>query len=326
MNLKEPQISILLPVYNGETYLAECIQSVLVQSFQNFELLIMNDCSTDSSLEIITQFDDKRIRYFEHKQNKGLFPSLNELLHLSQSALVRLLGQDDCLEPNCLREEIAFFDAHPEIGMSYCKAYFIDENGDQTGQTPINDLPEINKPDLSLNYYFFLGCLPGNICTVCLRRSYFEEVGFFDETYLIAGDYEAWVRMANRFPLGIVHQFLVSLRRHKKQLSQLDKSTTIYIIENRRIHDNLFVQMPDELQKAAKQHVYFYQDVLSVHFAFRKLLSGRITDFNLIMSDMGSKRFFKGVVKWLLTVNNHLYKPAPKFLAVDEINDSDFDQ
>ena len=129
-----PKISVVLPVYNGEDYLTDCISSVLDQDQPEFELLIGDDGSTDSSRQVIQAIQDERVRTFFNSHNLGLFGNINRLLAEARAPLIHILCQDDLLEPNCLHSETRFFESHPEIGMSFVKAIIIDEEGEKSRQ------------------------------------------------------------------------------------------------------------------------------------------------------------------------------------------------
>src|SRR4051812_47939904 len=101
-----PQISVILPVYNGGAYLVQSVQSVLSQEMTDFELLIVDDCSSDGSLGYLQSIDDKRVRLYNNETNKGLFYNLNFLINKSHSPLIKLWSQDDIMYPNCLERFI----------------------------------------------------------------------------------------------------------------------------------------------------------------------------------------------------------------------------
>src|SRR6266704_1880312 len=122
-----PCVSILLPTYNGEKFLSRCVQSVLNQTVSDFELLVGDDGSVDSTPAIAAQFRDPRIRYFRRTHNVGLFKNLNSLLPLSRAPIIRFLCQDDALVAECVEEELRFLEARSEIGMSFCKTVSVDE-------------------------------------------------------------------------------------------------------------------------------------------------------------------------------------------------------
>ncbi len=110
------KVTILMPVYNGEKYLKEALESILNQTFTNFEFLIINDASTDNSKNIINSFNDHRIKLIENKENLGLTKSLNKGISISQSEYIARMDADDISLPKRLGIQVKFMDKHPEIG------------------------------------------------------------------------------------------------------------------------------------------------------------------------------------------------------------------
>lgn len=308
-----PEISILLPLFNGQEFLHDCIKSALGQTYKDFELLIGNDCSDDSTSQIIRSFSDARIKTFDREKNLGLFKNLNMLVRSAESPLIRILCQDDLLEPGCLEEEVKFFSRHPDIGMSFCKTYRIDGCGAITGKCVLGDLPEVIDTKLSRQSFFYHGCIPGNLSTVCVRKKSFDKFGLFNENYRVAGDYEMWTRICERKNLGVIHKYLVRLRSHAKQLSKTGNSGVDFIRETRKIRSKLLPLLPEEIRSHAKRYVMLRQNVLDTHYCLRCLTWGRLKDFFKIASIMGAADFTLGVIFWLLTLNNHFYRPKPKF-------------
>ena len=309
-----PRISVVLPVWNGQNYLHECIRSVLQQTLSEFEMLIGDDGSTDSSPQIIQAFRDPRIRYYRHGQNVGLFKNLNDLLVRVRTPLVRFLCQDDVLEPNCLETEKTFFDVHPDIGMSFCKSIVIDPHGKIIEYGTLGDLPEVMSSMLSIQHFFYHGCIPGNLSTVCVRTRVLQEVGFFDESFYVSGDYELWIRIVQKYPLGVIHKHLVRLRRHPEQLSRKSDSGVRFIRETRRIRQALWPLLPLQIHSRASYYKVFRFNVLDTHHALRCLIAGKFRDFLEIVSIMGTRDLASGLMGWLLTLNNRIYRPKPEFV------------
>lgn len=111
-----PKVSILLPVYNVETYLRESLESLLSQTFKDFEILIVNDGSTDNSAKVIAEFKDSRIKYFE-QSNHGLTATLNRLVELASGEYLARMDPDDWSHPQRLERQVNFLDTHPEVGV-----------------------------------------------------------------------------------------------------------------------------------------------------------------------------------------------------------------
>jgi glycosyltransferase involved in cell wall biosynthesis len=309
-----PRISLLLPTYNGERYLDLCLQSVLDQSMGQFELLIGDDCSSDATQEIIERYKDERITVVRRPLNTGLFHNLNALLKEVRAPIVRFLCQDDILEPECLEEELRFFERHPQVGMTYCKVIHIDSENNIIGAGALNDVPETVAPPLSLQFFLLSGCIPGNLSTVCVRKDCLTAVGAFDESYLVAGDYELWVRICERFDLGIVHKHLIRLRSHEGQLSRWRSSGLRFVAENRRVRSYILSALDAEAVAESRYYLHIRHNVSDVHYAVRSLLRGHPGNVGRILHVMGLTNFAIGFFFWMTTANNRLYKPTPRWL------------
>ena len=114
-----PVVSVLLPVYNGADFLQEAISSILSQSFEDLELIIRDDRSTDQSREIIRKFTDKRIVFAENDANLGLFGNINACFALSSGEFVHLFSQDDIMHVDCLESQLNSLRKYKEAGMVY---------------------------------------------------------------------------------------------------------------------------------------------------------------------------------------------------------------
>jgi len=310
-----PKVSVLLPVFNGESYLRGCISSVLAQSLENFELLIGDDRSTDHSREIVAEFADPRIRPFYRTTNLRLFGNLNNLIASAQAPLIRFLCQDDLLESDCLAREAAFFAERASIGMSFCKCVTIDKTGQSTGQWAIDDLPPLLHPAMSLQLLYYYGCIPGNLSTVCVRRSALEQCGVFDETFTVSGDYELWTRICRQMDLGVVQQRLIRLRAHEGQLSRAAASGLEFIRQNRRIRATLAASLPAQTRRSGRVYAMLRQNVLDLHYGIRCLASGRGNMAWKVVSALGVSESLIALLAWVCSCNNRLWKPRPRFYS-----------
>ena len=126
-----PQITVAMPVYNGEGYVHLAIQSVLDQTYSDFELLIVDNCSTDGTLEVIKAFSDPRIRLHVNSSNLGMVGNWNRSVELATGEYIKFLSHDDLLDTTCLEEQIAGFLQHKQenIGIVTCKKKVINKNG-----------------------------------------------------------------------------------------------------------------------------------------------------------------------------------------------------
>ena len=126
-----PQITVAIPVYNGEGYVHLAIQSVLDQTYSDFELLIVDNCSTDGTLEVVKAFSDPRIRLHVNSSNLGMVGNWNRSVELATGEYIKFLSHDDLLDTTCLEEQIAGFMRHKQenIGIVTCKKKVINKDG-----------------------------------------------------------------------------------------------------------------------------------------------------------------------------------------------------
>ncbi|MEO5967390.1 MAG: glycosyltransferase [Ferruginibacter sp.] len=231
-----PIISVLLPVYNGGEYLKKSLQSVLAQNFLNFELLIIEDCSTDKSLEYLQSIKDSRITLFENKTNRGLFYNLNFLIEKANTSLLKLWAQDDIMYPECLGSFVEFHRINPDIGFSYSGRDIIDENGDIIEINKIDNTPTIISTALHARIAYYTGSIAGNIANVCINRNALNEVGLFKEHMKISADFDMWVRLAKDHNTGFIREKLIQLRDHDKQLSRNEKYYINHVREDLEVY------------------------------------------------------------------------------------------
>jgi glycosyltransferase involved in cell wall biosynthesis len=213
-------ISVILPVYNGGSYLRESVESVMNQSHSNFEFIILDDCSTDGSWEYLKSLTNAKIKLFRNSENKGLFFNLNWLIKESCAPLIKLWAQDDIMYPDCLSGFVKFNQQHPQLGFTYSERDMIDENGNLKGNNVIDHTPEIISTELHARIAYFTGSIAGNIANVCIRRNALEKVGGFNEQMKISADFDMWVRLAQYYETGFIRQKLIKLRDHAGQLSR----------------------------------------------------------------------------------------------------------
>ena len=208
-----PLVTVLMAVYNGEKYLVEAIESILSQSLQDFEFLIIDDASTDTSRKLIKGFHDKRINVVSNSENLRLAASLNRGMHLARGEYIARMDADDISLPQRLEKQVAYMEDHREIGVS---GTWLECFGDLTG---IWDYP-CDSATIKAGMLFQnrLGHP-----TVIMRRQWMLRQGlFYDPDFLEAEDYKLWTKCAEHFSLGNVGEVLLKYRWHKGQASQVN--------------------------------------------------------------------------------------------------------
>jgi glycosyltransferase involved in cell wall biosynthesis len=309
---ESPNITVLLPVYNGERHVSAAIDSVLAQSECNFELLIGNDGSTDGTRKILAKYNDPRMRVLHAETNRGQFGNLNWLLGHIRTPLIKFLCHDDTMDPDCVAEHVKFFADHPDALMSMCQAEMFDEGGNVLGRWPSDGRPIVYSRTSALQLFLYHGCAPGNLSAVCVKRDAFALVGGFDETFEIAADYEMWVRICSHAEgsLGDLQKCLFRERHHSGRVSFAGGAGVSFVRENRRIRQMLLPLLPASVRSYAGWYVYLRPNVLDTHHFVACLRHGRFREARELGRIMGSDLLL-GVPLWLLTANNHLYRPQP---------------
>jgi glycosyltransferase involved in cell wall biosynthesis len=260
-------ISIILPVYNGVRYLEKSVTSVLNQQFSNFEFLVIDDCSTDGSWEYLQSLHDKRITLYRNESNRGLFYNLNFLIKKSHAPIIKIWSQDDVMYPDCLKEVADFHNRYPEISFSYTDRDYIDSEDAIMGIRKPDETPEIVSPALHTKIAFITGSIAGNIANVAINKKVLDEVGLFNESMKISGDFEMWVRLAKNHPVGFIKKPLVQLRNHKGQLSGQEKFYIYHLKEDIKVYSALLAastlqQRKEGIESLRNQKLLFYYTLM----------------------------------------------------------------
>ncbi len=274
-----PAISVILPVYNGGDYLKQSVQSVLSQTFEDFECLIIDDCSTDGSYEYISAIADSRVTVLRNDTNRGLFFNLNKMTGLAVSGLIKLWSQDDIMFPGCLAEVVAFHRQHPEIGFSYTQYETIDENGNIVTRELNDETPTVIPSEMHSRIALYSGSIAGNIANVTITRSAVEKAGPFTEEMKISGDFEMWIRIAQFFPVGYVKKKLIYLRAHAGQLSRQEDLFIFHLKEDSEAYRKLFSYIDQKSHSSAKRLMRWSKSQFYYRLMLKCLLSGNFLLF-----------------------------------------------
>jgi glycosyltransferase involved in cell wall biosynthesis len=207
-----PAISIITPVWNGLPYIKECIESVLAQEFQDWELLLGDNGSTDGTREYLDSLKDSRIRVFKHEVNRGISGNLNFLFSKASAPLAYILCADDYFYPKGLTyvmdewssapASVAFICFSPDIGHSKLRVY------------AYNILRKNLSPSESRLAFFLFGNFIGNLSNASVRVPEVNAGGGFSEKFKTALDFEMWSRLAKKHDVIISDKEVVFVREH----------------------------------------------------------------------------------------------------------------
>jgi glycosyltransferase involved in cell wall biosynthesis len=313
-----PAITVILSVYNGGTFLKASLESVLAQHMEDFEFLIMDDCSTDDSWSYLASVKDERVKIFRQERNRGLFPCLNELIAKGKSDLVKLWSQDDIMNPDCLGETVHFHEKHPAIGFSYSDRERIDIRGNLTPQFYKDGTPEIISPELHARISLYTGSIAGNIANVCISRAALEKVGLFHEEMNISADFEMWVRLAKEHDTGFINQKLVKLRDHSGQLSRKRKYFIRRPIEDMHVFNYLLSYVNPEVKEEGLKNLRKYKFVYYYTLMVKAFLRGGFGTAWLFLKELWSFGHFFSLT--LSFIKSKIKRPEkPSFIKMEAL-------
>lgn len=249
-----PDISVIMSVYNGQEYLSLAIESVINQTFKNFELIVINDCSSDKTAEILDSFakKDERVKVFTNEVNLKLPSSLNKAISLAQGKYIARMDADDICLSDRLEEQYKFMEEHPDISLSSCRfltvkngVYMSGGAGGRCDSDALRALLLVANPILH----------PGVIAKAEVMKKY-----NYDTTLTCTEDLELWTRMARcGEKMQILDKCLMIYRLHDKQITsttlERQKSEVLKIQKN--YYSSLASPMDEEREKFYINGVYF---------------------------------------------------------------------
>lgn len=207
-----PKVSVIIPTYNREDYLPDAIDSVLNQTYQDFEIIIIDDGSTDSTKNIVTNYisqNGERVKYlFQNK--KGSSAARNNGIKNAKGEFIAFLDSDDIWLPEKLEKQIKLIESD-KIGFVHSNA-IVESNGKITSRIKPNS-PVLNFDDL------FLGGKNIVMSTSLIKKEFIEDVGMLDEALKVAVDYDLWIRILMRYPIKHINETLAVYREHNNNIS-----------------------------------------------------------------------------------------------------------
>lgn len=223
-----PKISVIIPVYNGEKYLRETLDSIIHQTFSDFELLLIDDASTDGSFAILNEYAnaDPRVRVFVNNENKGIAFTTNYGIEQAQGEYIALSDQDDVSFPERLERQVNYLKQHPDIDVLGTQT--ISTGPDLHGQENVSSYPITPG---ALRWMQLFGCIIAN-STVMMRIEIFIEFGFRYGDFITASDYDMFARLAQVSKLTNLPIPLIYYRRHQNTVSK-----TYFEVQRQELYD-----------------------------------------------------------------------------------------
>lgn len=288
METEKPQISAVMPLYNGAKFVGESIESVLAQSFGDFELIVIDDASTDASYDIACSYAEKdnRIVVLRNGTNSGAAGTRNRGLDAVRGRFITFIDADDLIAPERFARQIAFFGQYPQIDL--CGSYY-----KMFGEIAISQHAiKVPLTHGEIVVQLLFGC-PFGMSSVMMRRDAFEHSGVrFRKS--MAEDYQFWVELSAHMRMANIPEYLDFYRRWENQIStnQLDRQTySAQTIQRELLRNRLNIHLSDE-----ESRVY-------THFCLRVEPMAR-EELNV----------FRGILKQIYRANKHLSVYDPKIL------------
>ncbi|MEW6096632.1 MAG: glycosyltransferase [bacterium] len=255
MLAKNPKVSVCIPNYNYGHFIGDAIRSVLAQTYKDFELIIVDNCSADNSEEVIKSFRDPRIRFYKNEKNIGMTANWNKCLSLARGEYISILHADDVYLPNFLEEGVKVLDTNPKVGMVYSQVKYINDKGkvigDSRGLQPLKSYVLAGEKEFQklVTHSTNIFCP-----AVMVRKSIYNAIGNFDESFSLASDYDMWLRISLNYDVAFISQPLACYRVHE------DSETTLNL--------NMLVKEDYEVLKKtysnlSKEKQYFRNLVLT---------------------------------------------------------------
>lgn len=220
MNYESPKISVVMPVYNAEPYLKDAIESILNQTFTDFEFIVVDDASTDNSYKIIEEYSkkDKRIIVFRNEKNLGIAETRTKGTKYAKGKYIAVFDADDISILTRLEKQYNYLEKHTDCGVV---GGFIESFYSDTGK--ILGVRKYYEDDANLRRRLFLYCpVSQGVCMI--RREVFETLGYYNPKYPVAEDLDLWFRIGTKYKFANIQEILLKYRIHKN-------STTISKIQ-----------------------------------------------------------------------------------------------
>jgi teichuronic acid biosynthesis glycosyltransferase TuaG len=211
-------VSIIMPCYNREKFLLSAIQSVLAQSYLHWELIIIDDASTDNSVAIVQNLIDKRIHLIQHRIHSANPAKLRNLgLKIAKGEWISFLDSDDLWDRDKLSKQIKLNQL-----WSYCRARYINDEGSPLNEGDVGHYPSMLKWSAStgdISYKLLSTEVSLTTPSVLIKKNLLNKAGVFDEQMKVGEDFELWLRLSLMAEVGCVDETLVSIRKHVKNFS-----------------------------------------------------------------------------------------------------------
>jgi glycosyltransferase involved in cell wall biosynthesis len=310
-----PRVSVIIPAYNGERHIAETLESVFAQSFEDWEIVLVNDGSTDGTERIVQTYGE-RIKYFR-QENAGISAARNRAIEAAEGEYIALLDQDDLWLPENLEKKVGLLDKDKSVGLVYSNGYDINDAGIVVGEEGAGLEHHRGRVFHQLLLRDFVGHPSG----VITRKECFKNVGMFNLSYTMAEEYDLYLRIADKYCLDYIADRLFKYRFHSRSTSATRQRTLAF--ELLKILDGWVARRPELTtgyrtvveMAAIRAHVIlalsYWRDASFRRLAYAMVDLLRVAGFNplLLLWRLGHI-YNPGRVKRFFARNKYVYGQA----------------
>ena len=247
---RNPKVSVCIPTYNSEKYLREAIQSVLNQTYTDYELIISDNDSNDNTSEIIQSFKDSRIKYYRNQENIGIGKNFNHCIKKSIGQYITIFHSDDVMLPNNLELKVKILEKNSSVGLVHSNIYTINDSGAIIGgHFAINNLPSTSLVESGTIVFrkLMIGTNIISAPSVMTRRNCYERVEYFNSRLRFIVDWEMWLRIALHFDIAYISTPLLKNRVHKNQETNKFYEKITDIIEEFQAKKNILRRYKNQI-------------------------------------------------------------------------------
>lgn len=292
------KVSICVPTYNYGRFIGTVIQSVLEQSYKDFEIVICDNCSTDNTRQVVSSFKDSRIKYFLNEKNIGMYNNFNRTIKYARGEFLKFFCADDWLHPRYLEEAVGIFESYPNLGIVGSSHYGVE---DETGRILSIRLSPFGRREMipkqqALHAFTKYGNIVATPTQVIVRRSALDEVGIFDPDYEPGCDMHLWMRILTRWDLGWLVEPRSYNRIHPHQSSWLWEFTDEGFNCNFKIWLDLNKWFPSRITEDLVREGLYTYSCRQLLNAFLLFIRGRFREGGWISARVFKNNSFLGVM------------------------------
>lgn len=280
-----PSVSICIPSYNAGRWIHSAVRSALAQTFEDFELIVVDNASDDDTVEVVEAFDDERITIVRNPMNIGATRNFNLCVARARATLVKFLHADDQLYPDCLERMTQVINGEPRVGLVFSPRHVIVDDPDDsltatwvgrygTLHRPFGELAPVSSGRELFQRWIQFGIhdnLIGEPSVVLVRRECFEHVGLFDPRLTISTDIEMWLRILLEYDVGFVPEPLSAYRHHQQSITGRARQASAGWLDDLMVLDNLLAANLGSEERAAVEHARAVEGRRA-----RRALAGRV--------------------------------------------------